>query len=186
MDSMRTLDEDVFEIAGFLSPPECRTLIDEAEALGFESAGVGPGQRRIEAIRNNDRIVLRSPAWAAGFQARLLAFGLPAIDRQQAVGFTDYWRVYRYAPGQRFKPHKDGASEQDGMRSRLTFMVYLNAGFTGGETRFRAGPGDARSVPFDIVPEAGKALLFAHERWHEGVPVLDGVKYAVRTDILYG
>lgn len=186
MDSIRTVAEDVFEIPGFLSPQECRAMIDEAEALGFESAGVGPGQQRIEAIRNNDRIVLRCPSWGAGLQARLLGFGLPTIDRQQAVGFTDYWRVYRYMPGQRFKAHKDGAAEQDGMRSRLTFMVYLNAGFTGGETRFRARPGDARGVPFDIAPETGKALLFAHERWHEGVPVLDGVKYAVRTDILYG
>lgn len=58
MDSMHAVAKDVFEIPCFVSPQECRRLIDEAEAVGFQSAGIGPGQQRIEAIRNNDRIVL--------------------------------------------------------------------------------------------------------------------------------
>ena len=44
-------------------------------------------------------------------------------------------RFYRYDIGQQFDWHYDGAFERDnGERSQLTFMVYLNDGFVGGET----------------------------------------------------
>jgi hypothetical protein len=39
--------------------------------------------------------------------------------------------------GQKFAPHFDGFFRRsNGERSQLTFMVYLNADFTGGETKF--------------------------------------------------
>jgi predicted 2-oxoglutarate/Fe(II)-dependent dioxygenase YbiX len=183
--SLRALANDVYDIPGFLLPSECERLIAEAEAIGFEAAGVGGAQRRIEAIRNNDRIVLQSPAWAADVERRLLQCGLPRIDGESARGLTEYWRFYRYEPGQRFKMHKDGSTQERGMRSRMTFMIYLNAGFVGGETRFRSAEWDLKRGTFDVIAETGKALLFQHERWHEGAPVIEGMKYALRTDILY-
>ena len=177
--------DGLFELPGLLPAARCARLIAEAEAIGFEAAGVGPGQQHIAAIRNNERIVVRNPPWAAELRERLWAHGLPRIEGETARGFTEYWRFYRYLPGQRFKLHRDGSVEQDGMRSRMTFMLYLNDDCTGGDTRFRAGAGQDLKHTIDIRPETVKGLLFLHALWHEGAPVLDGVKYALRTDVLY-
>ena len=64
-------------------------------------------------------------------------------------------------------------------------LVYLNEGFGGGATRLY-GAGDA----VDVVPATGAALLFPHGHhadsvFHEGRAAEDGVKYVLRTDVLY-
>jgi hypothetical protein len=55
-------------------------------------------------------------------------------------------------------------------------MVYLNEGFAGGETAF---------LDRVVTPRTGRALIFRHELPHEGRPVERGLKYALRTDIMF-
>ncbi|KAL1412916.1 hypothetical protein Q8F55_000665 [Vanrija albida] len=118
-------------------------------------------------------------------------------------------RYLRYGPGQFFKPHCDGPYyyEKDG-KAYLTFFtiqLYLNdsveafassaearaAGATlrGGATAFlarrhRNDRGPDRRV--DVHPRAGRVLLFQHEAlYHSGERVTAGVKYTMRTDVLF-
>ncbi len=56
-------------------------------------------------------------------------------------------------------------------------MIYLNGGARGGETRFENA---------SVTPEAGLALIFDHYLLHEGAPVLEGQKYVLRSDVMYG
>jgi hypothetical protein len=56
-------------------------------------------------------------------------------------------------------------------------MIYLNGGTLGGETRFEN---------VSITPEAGLALVFDHYLTHEGACVLEGQKYVLRSDVIYG
>ena len=70
-----------------------------------------------------------------------------------------------------------GPWREDGLASRLTLLVYLNDGFTGGDTDFRE---------FRVKPEAGAALLFVHDTWHEGAAIEAGTKYVLRSDVMYG
>ena len=58
-------------------------------------------------------------------------------------------------------------------------MVYLNEGFEGGETLFFVEP------EVVIRPQTGAALIFQHPIIHEGSEVTAGVKYVVRTDLMY-
>ena len=58
----------------------------------------------------------------------------------------------------------------------MTFMVYLNDDFEGGETDF----GD-----FLVTPKIGDALCFMHSSMHEGRAVSNGTKYVLRTDVMY-
>ena len=37
----------------------------------------------------------------------------------------------------------------------------------------------------DVVPEPGMVLLFQHNIYHEGALVTGGLKYAMRTDVMY-
>jgi hypothetical protein len=55
-------------------------------------------------------------------------------------------------------------------------MMYLNDNFEGGETTFRE---------LKIRPRQGMALLFLHNLYHEGTQVTRGVKYVLRTDVMY-
>jgi hypothetical protein len=57
-------------------------------------------------------------------------------------------------------------------------MVYLNDGFEGGGTTFL----DLDEV---VEPAPGMALLFQHPILHEGPEVTSGIKYVVRSDIMY-
>jgi hypothetical protein len=55
-------------------------------------------------------------------------------------------------------------------------MMYLNDNFESGETTFRN---------LKIKPERGIALIFLHDLYHEGSQVTRGVKYVLRTDVMY-
>ena len=36
-----------------------------------------------------------------------------------------------------------------------------------------------------VTPRQGTALIFNHDTLHEGLPVIEGVKYIIRTEIMY-
>jgi len=154
-------------------------LIDLAEREGFASAGVrtAGGPKAMPAIRNNERAMLPSPHWVELLWRRLQSVALPEIGGKVPKGLPKGLRFYKYSFGQRFKMHKDGPWHEDGLGSQFTFLIYLNDDFTGGDTDFRE---------FRVKPEPGAALLFLHDTWHEGAAVESGIKYVLRSDVLYG
>ena len=169
----------VFTLVGLLTAAECEALIAEAEARGFKPAGVRTadgGQKSMAHVRNNERVVFESPQWVDTLWQRLRAAELPALDNEIPAGLPRALRFYKYGPGQRFRMHKDGPWSEDGRSSKLTLLVYLNDGFVGGDTAFRG---------FRVEPRVGDALLFVHDTWHEGSAVEQGVKYALRSDVMY-
>jgi predicted 2-oxoglutarate/Fe(II)-dependent dioxygenase YbiX len=172
------LSERVFSIPAFLSLQECEQLIALAERVGFEEAGVrtADGQVRMPSIRNNERAKCEASEWVSSLWSRLAVLALPRLSDQVATGLPKDVRFYKYKPGQRFKMHKDGPWHENGCTSKLTMLVYLNQNFEGGETDFR---------DFKVLPRCGDALLFIHDTWHEGVTVRSGVKYVLRSDVLY-
>lgn len=92
-------------------------------------------------------------------------------------GLNSYFRFYRYAPGQRFSWHCDRSFRAHRESSLLTFMIYLNEGYEGGETRFES---------MSVASKPGMALVFEHGLLHEGAEVTGGVKYVLRSDVMYG
>ncbi|SFQ00418.1 Predicted 2-oxoglutarate-and Fe(II)-dependent dioxygenase YbiX [Variovorax sp. PDC80] len=168
-----------FSVERFLCVDECAALIALAEREGFAAAGVrtADGPKAMPAIRNNERAMLAAPEWVALIWQRLCQVELPQLEGESALALPRELRFYKYLPGQRFKMHKDGPWREDGRTSRLTLLVYLNDGFTGGDTDFR---------DFRVKPEAGAALLFVHDTWHEGAAIEAGTKYVLRSDVMYG
>jgi predicted 2-oxoglutarate/Fe(II)-dependent dioxygenase YbiX len=171
----------VFTIDGVLSRSECAALIDRIETLGPTAAPIttagGPVMR--SEVRNNTRVMFDDAAFAQVLFERIAPHVPRPLCGMQPVGANERFRCYRYEVDQRFAPHYDGAFVRDEHeRSLLTFMVYLNDGFRGGATDFH---------DFDVrvVPKTGTALLFQHLLLHEGCFVTSGVKYALRTDVMY-
>ena len=188
------LSPDVCTIEGFLSPAECESLVDASEGASYEAATVDTrgGPRMLGNLRNNDRVTTDDPVRAEWLWQRLrTAFPLEHRGAFRAVGVNERLRFYRYGPGQKFDWHRDGTFPRgDGATSRFTFMVYLNEACEGGETLFRDLPiygDDGRSYPSELAvrPRTGMALLFHHPLMHKGDTVREGVKYVLRTDVMY-
>ncbi|XP_070180405.1 uncharacterized protein, partial [Littorina saxatilis] len=114
------------------------------------------------------------------------------------IALNSVWRLGRYQPGGHFAPHFDGYFVRNSKeRSLQTFMLYLNEGFEGGSTNFvdesqtlfRDWDGkycaEEKNIVCGIKPEAGMAIVFNHQRLHEGQKLGSGVKYILRTDIMF-
>lgn len=75
--------------------------------------------------------------------------------------------------------------------SRLTFLIYLNDDFEGGQTTFLLPEKDNEGTlnAFPINPVKGGILVFPHGTCaaplHEGSPVLKHCKYVIRTEVEY-
>ncbi|HEY0685311.1 MAG TPA: 2OG-Fe(II) oxygenase [Steroidobacter sp.] len=176
----RDLAEGIFTISGVLTADECRQMIALADRRGWELATINAfGIARVDKdTRNNDRAIVDDVDLASRLWSRVQAF-IPLMQNDRpAVGLNERLRFYRYTPGQRFDWHFDGSYARDnGEASQLTFMIYLNKGYKGGQTRFES---------VSVAGKLGMALVFEHELLHEGAEVTAGVKYVLRSDVMYG
>ena len=97
------------------------------------------------------------------------------------IGLNERLRLYRYSLGQFFAPHMDDWYYPDNTHITLhSVLVYFNEDFEGGETRFQ------EQIEETIMPKTGMVAIFQHKIRHEGCMVKSGIKYAMRTDVMYG
>ena len=170
----------VFMLLNVLSPEECDLFIRVTEGQGFEAAPIttGRGFAMIPEVRNNGRVMVDDPLRAAWLWGRVWRHVDEHYGSFSAVGLNERFRYYRYAPGEYFKWHGDGAyirSERE--RSMYSFLIYLNEDCEGGTTDFRGG--------LRVKPVRGAALVFEHGLIHQGAEVISGRKYVMRTDVMY-
>lgn len=183
--------EDIFVIHDFLTAEECARFIATSEAAGYEDAPLGgAGGVVVKDFRSNDRAKWDDPATAAELYERARPFLPSTFEGEELCGFNERFRYYRYTRGQEFKWHFDGEYHRFNATreaSKLTFLIYLNGGVSGGETKFSLLKGrlPVDGATLSVVPWAGKALVFRHDVLHTGAVVLDGVKYVLRTDVMF-
>jgi len=117
-------------------------------------------------------------------------------------------RFLKYVGGEYFRPHCDGSYETSHRteKSYFTLHLYLNdsgvstkeelakmdrkerleivkTALVGGATTFHS---INMQKKLDVEPRAGRILIFQHrDLLHSGDDVLDGVKYTMRTDLMY-
>lgn len=172
----------IVELPAVFTAAECADWIARIQSAGTEVATINTkrGNQVDSQIRNNRRVIFDDSEWANTLFERVKDQVPQTIHDMSLAGVNERLRCYEYQPGHRFAPHSDGAFIRDeGERSWYTYMVYLNEGFEGGETLFFVEP------EVVITPKAGAALIFQHPIIHEGSEVNAGVKYVVRTDLMY-
>jgi hypothetical protein len=178
---MRVVEKnsDAFIIENYLSAAMCQHYIAMGEEMGYVPSEVNfrDGSRRAEDVRNNDRVIFDDPALAASLFDRARPLLPQTIGNGALCGFNERFRFYRYGPQEYFKWHRDGSfAKSPDEASYLTFLIYLNADFEGGETEFKTER---------IKPQAGAALVFPHKLPHQGNEIVSGIKYVLRTDVMY-
>ena len=167
-----------------ISKEECQALIDLSNTLGFADATIAgewkaPRGFFVSNGRHNSRAAIDDFQLADALWQRVKRSVPEHLDGKAVVGLNERLRFYRYTSGQRFAAHTDGYFIRSiSERSLLTLILYLNQDFTGGETFFL----NSETL---VAPQTGKALVFAHQLWHEGLPVQRGTKYILRTDVIY-
>ncbi|SPO05593.1 uncharacterized protein DNG_08280 [Cephalotrichum gorgonifer] len=167
-------------------------------AVGFETHA--PDYRNSERIIWDNQVIVdriwERIAQADGVRALLETVPGAYIDEEWHFRrFNERMRFLKYSSGQFFKPHCDGpyGYEKDGaiFETKYTIQLYLNdsaavdptSELVGGATSFLGRNYEDR---LDVNPKAGSVLLFQHYGLrHEGAKVEAGVKYTMRTDILY-
>lgn len=188
-----------------VSPDECKELIERSEAKGYIQALVNAGgsEALMTEYRNSGRSILFDPAFAEVLYQRILS-SLMGTDHEDvlrrapwipagkvkplAVGCNERLSFLRYDPGHYFRPHFDGMYKRsegprNGEKSFVTVQLYLNEGFRGGATTFFHPRTEQKLAK--VVPKIGSVLLFEHSLLHEGSELIEGRKYAMRTDIMY-
>jgi hypothetical protein len=209
-------------IHNILTPDECKQYIDISEKMVYEASPlrnldtVNSNSFTLDAattsIRTSQRVLFDVPDHIGLELNKRIHPHLPeklTIDdvvwcRQELGGgysggpLNKRWRFNKYSPGQFFKPHYDaGYVYTPNEKTILTFILYLNEGFVGGETTFF--PGNKRhwhtpaepGIEYACVPKTGSALIFQQigreNPRHEGTPhTSEGqFKYILRSDVTY-
>ncbi len=178
-------------VPSLFSQEECAQILLSTERVDWLPATINGQTGRVidRPLRDSSTAVMRDPALADTLYQRVRGT-VPSIMNveepstgqrvsMEPVGVFLPLRVYRYEKGQRFGLHQDQSyTREDGARSLLTLLVYLNDDFTGGETDF---PEQNER----ISPRTGNALWFQHMLLHAGRAVTEGAKFVLRSDVLY-
>ncbi len=177
----------MYEHKNFLSPDECKKLMEIADKKAYRSCVANP---------NDDPIVSDyRTSWTANVEWNEDNFSNQIdIKLSRALHLNPFLgetlQIQRYNPGQYYKEHCDFFdfwtkeykvyTEWMGQRT-WTFMVYLNDVEEGGETYFKY-------LNLKIKPEQGKAVFWNNlypfglpnfKTMHEALPPISGDKYVI-------
>lgn len=181
-----------FTLENIFTANECQAMINLAEEQNFSAAPVNYGGVEMvdENLRSSTRVMIDDEEFVAELWNRISPFIPKKVKGAQAVGLNERLRFLKYNPNQFFGPHADGNYVRPDNQmeiSLLTIQMYLNEEFDGGETTFLPSIFYSSSGPakIPVKPKTGMALVFGQDLFHEGSTVKSGVKYTVRTDVMY-
>ena len=170
-------DGRIVRFPALLTPAECAHVAQAGADMLRPTTVVDSktGREMPHPIRTSDGAVIGPTRETLPVQA---------INRRIAAATRTDWRqgealsLLRYAPGQQYRAHLDTLPGTGNQRV-ATVLVYLNDGFTGGETTFP----HHRII---VRPRIGDALMFLNTlpngtpdrlSLHTGEPVTRGVKW---------
>jgi hypothetical protein len=196
-------------LTSVLTPSECGAIISAASTIGFTpDAPLTTTHSNTSTLAHNFVWII-DPAFSSALWSRIAPHIPSHVNGRRVRGLNRRFRVYRYVPGAEYRCHIDGAWPPSSIHplddsyiydaspvgqpqsSLYTFLLYLNDDFDRGETTFfMPALQDGVMNAFPLKPVAGAAALFPHGEGkgallHEGSGVTCGVKFIVRTDVLY-
>ena len=182
-------------LGGLLSRSECREIIGETERIGYGVTSYPKSYRGNRRLQLDDTSgVLSKVLWERmrdHVPTRLTVDWIEGDEVKcgiwEARGLNTRYRFSKYFPGERFMVHRDAQYYDDsGLTSFLTVNIYLNdlEASQAGRTRFFLDKAEAAVDATGGV--AGSCVLFKQEAvLHDGEPLVHGLKYLMRTDVMF-
>ena len=185
--------KEIFLVDHLLSKEECLRLIDAANQTGFGKTNYP------KHYRGNLRLITVDKPLADRLYLRLLQYLPQTVVEDESVwsisGLNECWRWAKYHQDDRFGAHVDTCFQKSMTeKTMFTVNIYLNGHgeFIGGTTRFYEDApkrGDPRVEEARVIPSAGRCLIFRQPPTacyrHDGEEVTGGVKYLLRSDVVY-
>lgn len=192
-----------FQLLNVFTKEECEEFIKQTEELGYlEDAAVSLPR----SVRHNDNItwvvddLTHDIIWDRCkdfmYDDKEIFYG------KNTLGLNKRFRFYKYSKGDFFKLHTDGS--WPGSRvvnkelitdfykdrySQMTFLILLSEDFQGGETQFIVNKNGEKELVNIRTPKGG-VLCFPHglhplHCLHSSNTISSGIKYIIRTDVLF-
>ena len=192
-----------FQLLNVFTTQECEEFIKQTEELGYlEDAAVSLPR----SVRHNDNItwvvddLTHDIIWDRCkdfmYDDKEIFYG------KKTLGLNKRFRFYKYSEGDFFKLHTDGS--WPGSRvvnkelitdfykdrySQMTFLILLSEDFEGGETQFVVNKNGTKEL-INIRTPKGGVLCFPHglhplHCLHSSNTISSGIKYIIRTDVLF-
>ena len=166
-----------------LSTSLCDSIITHAECQGFIPATLNDGSLDLN-FRNCGRCITFN-CFHSDVVAAISDF-LPRTYRQRKlIGINHCFRILKYKAGQFFNAHYDDPIRLPIGRTELTVMIYLNENYEGGQTTFVHDTSVDEFSEQRLRQKTGDMLIFDHGILHKGEEVFNGIKYVLRTDVIY-
>lgn len=188
-------DQKAYVLEDVFTEEECLEMITWTEKnLDYEAAliNLGMGEQILnQDARNHLRAMYDSHEMSKIMFDRIREHLPSEEDGYELSCLNERLRFLKYdKPGQNFAPHYDGTYIRDDYSeiSYLTFILYLNEDFEGGETNFlnkAAFNAYEEREKFPVGIKSGSVLIFEHAMLHEGEALRSGTKYCVRTDVMF-
>jgi prolyl 4-hydroxylase len=175
---------EIQEIDNFLSPQECELIMQISGDRLFKSRVYSATADVESDVRDSEQCWLKNDAHAL---IKQIAERIADITETN-IADQEELQVVKYKPGGYYRPHYDACDSRRENCDRfngdkgtrfITFIMYLNDDFTGGETHFP-------NINKSIVPKKGKAAIFydtdengqvLDKALHGGMDVSNGDKW---------
>ena len=172
---------------------ECECLIKLSEEIpeNYEIAKVSYDEEQIidKSYRNNKRWLNFDKKLAETFFEKIKLYIPIEFEGNPVSCLNERLSFLKYSPGEYFKPHEDGyyIRPDNSEMSYLTLQIYLNDldEEDGGSTTFIEDIYNKIYQDYSVIPKVGRVLLFQHDIEHEGSILKHGLKYCIRTDVMY-
>ncbi len=190
----------VLVIPEFFSLRECEDWVSFCEVSGGLEYTAHPASKFIAHRECYRMQQANATVLAQRIYERMKFYSfLPLVQREtvrlcdvgpyEPMGCNQNLRVYKYLKGHSFGKHVDGSDLVGLGKTEWTVLIYLTD-CQGGATRFYTESRKRKSNnSIAFQPIRGSMLLHLHGDHcleHEGEPVIDGIKYVLRTDLVFG
>jgi predicted 2-oxoglutarate/Fe(II)-dependent dioxygenase YbiX len=92
------------------------------------------------------------------------------------------FRFLKYTSGDHFAKHADEHYKNDKNEiSLITVLIYINDDYEGGNTKFLFDD----TTEISITPKIGLICLMDQNILHEVPKLITGIKYVIRTELMY-
>jgi Rps23 Pro-64 3,4-dihydroxylase Tpa1-like proline 4-hydroxylase len=182
---MNNLLQSIYNV---FSEKECNDLINVIEKLGFNKASlftdVDGKEHYHTDVRNSMRKIIDNHDFAQLLEERIYKYIPKTYNDLEYHSINYRFRFLKYEKGGFFARHKDNNYKNKECISLITILIYLNDNYEGGYTTFFANVDDKEG--FTLKPKTGMISLMDQDIGHY-VPILTkGIKYVIRTEIMYG